>query len=160
LCPLKPSGFGECIGLAFLPTGVGVTGSSRVFAAEARKARLHTYVLGAGKLAPGPVVMVGRNPHGTAVQYKGNLYVPIERGVAVVDVRKLRQSRPIALPSTPAGIWIAPASGRLFAALYPKNETAIVNTVGKTAAPKLLGTGLRPVVVGGDSTGRVFVVNA
>jgi DNA-binding beta-propeller fold protein YncE len=157
LCELGTKGdLLPCLLLGFRPTGLGVSPTGLVFASDANG---YLWRFSGQGLAPAGVFAVGANPHGIFVPSRGRLYVPIERGVAVVDVRGRRLERVIHLPVTPAAIWVSDYTGRLFAALYATNQVARVDTTTKIASTKLLDDYVRPVAVWGDAaTNSVYVL--
>ena len=107
----------------------------------------------------GAAIAVGKYPHGNTVEFSKRLYVPVDRGVAVVDIATRKVIRTIPLPGTPASIWIAPSTGRLFAPLYAQNKVAVVDTATPDKPPKLVATGPRPVAVSGSGS-SIYVANA
>jgi protein kinase-like protein len=156
LCEIGPrGGFLPCQALAFRPTGLGVSPTGLVFASDE-----HGYLwrFSGGTLAPAGVIAVGSDPHGVFVPSRGRLYVPVERGVAVVDVRDKRLERVIHLPVTPAAIWVSDYNGRLFAALYATDQVADVDTTRESAPRTLMKGYEHPVAVWGDAaTNKVYV---
>jgi hypothetical protein len=159
LCELGPNGgFVACLPLGFRPTGLGVSPTRLVFASDER-GYLQVFRASGRRLLPAGALSVGANPHGIFVPSRGRLYVPVERGVAVVDALGRNRLRVIHLPVTPAAIWASPYSGRLFAALYATNQVADVDTTTESAATKLLANYERPVAVWGDAaTNSVYVL--
>jgi len=144
--------------LGFRPTGLGMSPTGTVFAADGLGYVL-PFQLSAGRLIPGDPIKVGADPHGTLVASRGRLYVPIRRGVAVVAPIGHLLLRTIRLPVSPAAIWVSPFSGKLFAALYAIDRIAVVDTTLRSATPTLLKGFSKPVAVwGGDE--YVYEVNA
>src|SRR5581483_3818573 len=119
------------------------------------------FQLTAGGLSPGDPIAVGTDPHGTFAASRGRLYVPVERGVAVVSPvsHKAFRVRTIPLPVSPAAIWVSPFSGKLFAALYASDSIAVVDTTLERARPKFYKGFAKPVAVTGTDN-YVYVVNA
>jgi hypothetical protein len=159
LCEVGPGGaLRPCLALGFNPTGLGVSPTGLVFASD-RRGYLQVFKPSRDGLVPGSPLAVLEKPHGVFVPSRGRLYVPVERGIAVVDVLGQRLLRTINLPVTPAAIWLSDNSGQLFAALYATNDVAKVDTTKENAPTNLLKGYTRPVAVWGDSaTGSVYVV--
>jgi hypothetical protein len=148
LCELGPQGFLGCLTLGFRPTGLGVSPTGLVFASDAQG---YLWRFSGRRLAPAGVLAVGANPHGIFLSSRGRLYVPIERGVAIIDALGKRLERVINLPVTPASIWVSSLSGRLFAALYATDQVARVDTTTGSAPTKLLNGYQRPVALWGGT---------
>ncbi len=149
LCELAPKGgFLACQALGFRPTGLGVSPTGLVFAGDADG---DLWRFSGRSLAPAGVVAVGSDPHGLFQPSRGRLYVPIERGIAVVDALGKRLERVIHLPVTPAALWVSSLSGRLFAALYATDQVARVDTTTGSATTKLLNDYTRPVAIWGGT---------
>ncbi len=159
LCEVGPSGgLLPCLTLAFRPTGLGVSPTGTVFASDGR-GYLQVFKPSRQGLLPASPLAVLARPHGLFVPSRGRLYVPVKRGIAVVDVLGQRVLRTIHLPVTPAAIWVSDRSGQLFAALYATNEVAEVDTTKNSAPTRFLKGYTRPVAVWGDApAGWVYVV--
>jgi len=157
LCTLHGLHVRRCVRLGFVVSAAGV-GGGRVFVADGRNGSV--LVLPASTLAlPSHAIGVGRKPHGRLLAFRGRLYVPVERGVAVVGLATGRLVRTIALPGTPSDIYVDASTGSLFAALYAGKKVAIVETAAPARAPRLTTVAAHPVAVAG-SAGRVYVVGA
>jgi hypothetical protein len=148
----------RCVSLGFRPTGLGVAPTGFVFTADAL-GNLEVFQASRSGLKVKEPVGVGPNPHGTLVAALGRLYVPIRRGVAVVDPQGRHFLRVIHLPVSPAAIWVSPFSGKLFAALYATDEIALVDATLESATPRLFKGFSKPVAVWGTER-YVFEVNA
>jgi serine/threonine protein kinase len=147
-----------CGDIGFRAAGLGSSPTGLVFAAD-RDGTIAVYNPQKGRLAYGRTAAVNLSkPHGTLVSSRGRLYVPVERGVAVVDPLDRKLLRVIHLPVTPAAIWVGRFSGRLFAALYATDQLALVDTTHDVAAQLLSGYS-RPVAVWG-SGGTAYVYSA
>jgi serine/threonine protein kinase len=159
LCEVGPSGgLLPCLPLGFRPTGLGVSPTGLVFASDAR-GYLQVFKPSRQGLLPASPLGVLSMPHGIFVPSRGRLYVPVERGIAVVDVLGQKVLRTIHLPVTPSSIWVSDLSGRLFAGLYATNQVARVDTTTESAPTSLLNGYTRPVAVSGG-TRFVYVVGA
>ena len=64
----------------------------------------------------------------------------------------------IELPATPAGVAIAPSSGKLFATLPAANQVAVLDALDVEAEPALVPVGEQPAALAGASD-VVYVVN-
>jgi DNA-binding beta-propeller fold protein YncE/tRNA A-37 threonylcarbamoyl transferase component Bud32 len=127
VCVLGASGKPACVHVSASPSGLGA-GGGRVFVADADGGTVTVLRRKAARLVPaGAPIHVGTRPHGTPVAVGGRLYVPVERGVAIVDIDR-RRVRRIALPVTPASLWVVRATRRLFAALPATGRVALVDT--------------------------------
>jgi DNA-binding beta-propeller fold protein YncE len=160
LCEINSAGtrFLACLPLGFRPTGLGVSPTGRVFVSDAR-GYLQMFNASTKRLAPAGSVLVGQHPHGIFVPSRGRLYVPVERGIAVVAPLGPNLLRTIRLPVTPAALWVSSLSGRLFAALYATDQVARVDTTTGSATTKLLNGYARPVAIWGG-TRFVYVLAA
>ena len=162
LCVVGVRGLSRCAELAFPPSGIGAFGS-RIYVANGRTGTVTVLARHGARLARiGEPIAVGADPHGTLVFSRGRLYVPAKRGIAVIDLANRRVSR-IALPVTPAALWLVPFNGRLFAALPGTHQVALFDTT-HLAAPTFVSVGKKPVAVAGGTTGtgphEVVVVDA
>jgi len=83
------------------------------------------------------------------------LYVPVTRGIAVVDLKTGKRLPPIALTATPVALAAGPGN-RLFAALFSTGKVAVVSPGRK---PVLVAAGKGPVALA-TAGGNVYVVNA
>ena len=159
LCEIGPEGRrGPCGDIGFRAVALGSSPTGAIFAADEHGA-VAVYSLRGDRLVYSATAALNLpRPHGTLVSSRGRLYVPIERGVAVVDPLNRRLLRVIHLPVTPSAIWVGRFSGQLFAALYAQDRLAIVDTL-RDAAPRLLPGYSRPVAVWG-SEGDAYVYGA
>jgi serine/threonine protein kinase len=141
---------GSCVRLPFAPTGVGANTSGRVVAAaDGDRGRVGLFrPVGARLVRAGPPVAVGRHPHGDLRIHGGRLFVPIERGIAVVDIAGRRLATTIRLPVTPAATWIS-SRGRLYAALPAMDRLAVIELASPARKPVLLAVVKRPVALTG-----------
>ena len=159
LCQISIAAAGastRCVRLGFVPSGVGVSGPSKIYVADRAAGRIVEYARRGNKLVATRRIRLGRGtqPRGRLVAEGGTLYAPIKRGIAVVDLARARVSR-IALRTTPAAI--AAARGRtLVAALYASDAVAIVDP--RTRVTRLVRGVKRPVAVATDATGRLAYV--
>jgi serine/threonine protein kinase/DNA-binding beta-propeller fold protein YncE len=165
LCIVFRGRLRPCVDLQFAPSGVAVSHSDQIFVADREGGQIVYYSVEGGKLAVHPPIAVGPEPHGKLVELSGKLYVPIQRGVAVVDLQTLVKSGTIPLRATPTDISVVPSTGRLFAALYSKNRIAIIDTNAPNAAPRLVFTGRGPVAISRAAAATpagsvLYVVNA
>src|SRR5205823_3006504 len=95
---------------------------------------------------------------GILVASRGRLYVPVDRGVAIVDPLGGNLLRVIRLPVSPAAIWVGRFSGRLLAALYAGDRIAVVDTTSAGARPTFPTVVRKPVAIWG-SGGVAYVVS-
>ena len=150
--------FAPCLDLPFAPTGLGVAPSGRLDVADGRTGIVRSYRWASGRLvsAGGPF-RVGRAPHGRLATHRGLLYVPVTRGVAVVDPGSRAVRRTLALPVTPSDVWISPSTGRLFAPLPGVGRVAVLRT-GSAGVPRLVAAAGKPVAVVGTASASAPVV--
>jgi tRNA A-37 threonylcarbamoyl transferase component Bud32 len=158
ICEIRTNGVLEpCGDIGFHAVALGSSPTGSVFAADGKGA-IAEYVPQRGRLVYRGTAATGlENPHGTLVSSRGRLYVPVERGVAVVDPLNSRVLRVIGLPVTPSAIWVGRFSGRLFATLYADDRVALVDTT-RDAGPRFLAGFSRPVAVWGTG-GAAYVYN-
>jgi hypothetical protein len=143
---------GPCVRLGFSPSGLGTSPSGVISVADGRAGTVVLYRrVGARLAALGAAVPVGSRPHGALVSFRGRLYVPVDRGLAVVDPQSRRLVRVIGLPATAAAIWIVPFSGRLFATLPASDRVAVLDTAFPSLPPALIRAGRGPLAVVGAS---------
>jgi len=149
----------SCVDLPFAPTGLGVSPSGRIDLADARAGSVRSYRRAGGRLvAAGEPIRVGRGPHGRLASHGGLLYVPVTRGIAVVDPGARTVRRTVALPVTPSDVWISLSTGRLFAPLPGVGRVAVLGTTSAEAAPRLVAAAGKPVAVGGTASAGSPVV--
>ena len=147
VCRLRAAGASACVRLAARPAALGAAGG-RVYAADTTAGTLTTLGEKRGRLVKlGAPTRVGRRPHGTLAAFRDRLYVPVERGIAVVDLRNGKVRR-VALPVTPAAIWVAPFSRRLFATLPATNRVAVLDAATGRLL-RMTAVGGRPVALAG-----------
>ena len=148
-----------CLDLPFAPTGLGVAPSGRLDVADGRTGIVRSYRRASGRLvsAGGPF-RVGRAPHGRLATHRGLLYVPVTRGVAVVDPGARAVRRTLALPVTPSDVWISPSTGRLFAPLPGVGRVAVLRTGSAEGVPRLVAAAGKPVAVVGTASASAPVV--
>src|SRR5439155_18438604 len=103
----------------FVPTGLGVA-PGRFFVADGPAGTVE--IISSSTLAASRPVRVAKIPHGRLVEFLDRLYVPVERGISVVDLSTRRLVRTISLPGTPSDIWIVPTNGLLVATLYSRKQ--------------------------------------
>jgi hypothetical protein len=156
LCVLGAEGPVGCIGLPFLPSGLGADGE-QVFAVDRDGSRVVAFAAGARGLArDGVLELEPRSaPHGTPASFRGRLYVAVERGIAVVDLASGRLERTIHLPTTPADLWVVPFNGRLFAPLFAQDRVAVLDLTAERPRPRLVPAGDGPVAVAGPLSSAV-----
>jgi hypothetical protein len=147
LCVLAKSGAGRCVAMPFAPSGLGASGDT-VYAADAAAGTIVSFSAAHGLARVGVPVRVGPGPHGTVLAFRGRLYVPVQRGIAVVDLS--RRVRRINLPVTPSSLWIVRRSGRLLAALPGVGEVALLDTA-HGGVPTLIPVDGTPVAIAGGA---------
>ena len=154
ICVIGGNKANPCAGTPFTPAGLGAGPDGTFYVADGGGGTVVPYARsGAGLLAGGPITLgAGSKPHGRLIVFRGKLYVPVSRGVAVVDIAGHRKSSTISLPTTPAAIWIVPHHGRLFAALYASNQVAMVDALVPGSKPELVAKITKPVDVGGSAS--------
>ncbi len=160
LCRVPTIGsLGPCIVLGFAPSGLGTSGAT-VVVGDATGGQAVVFTVGAGVLSRTSSIAVGRRPHGRiVVDSSGRIAVPIERGIAVADVRSGQMSGTIALPTTPVDIAAVPDTGRIVAALPGSDQVALVDAARPGETPRLIDAGTRPLAVAVNDAGRAIVVN-
>ncbi len=159
LCEIGAGGGrGPCGDIGFRAVALGSSPTGAIFAADDHGAVAVYRLRGDRLVYSGTAALNLPRPHGTLVSSRGRLYVPIERGVAVVDPLNRKLLRVIHLPVTPSAIWVGRFSGQLFATLYAQDRLAVVDTL-HDAAPRLLPGYSRPVAVWG-SEGNAYVYGA
>src|SRR4029077_9660395 len=97
---------------------------------------------GGGRAGAGPVKLAAK-PTGSPVVIGSKLYVPVTRGIAVVDLKTGKPVSTIALPATPVALAVGPGN-RLFAALFSSGKVAVI-AQGKK--PVLVAAGNGPVAL-------------
>ncbi len=141
LCLLGVAGPAACVRAAFAPTGVGATAGSMILAVDGTKGVLWTFVRSGAKLAArGNPIVVGKRAHGPLVVVGNRAYVPVSRGLAIVDLGSRRVTSTIPLLVTPG----APAlvAGSLVTPLPARGGVALVSTKpGARSVPAFVATG-------------------
>jgi predicted Ser/Thr protein kinase len=161
LCVLSDTRLDPCLDLDFRPAGIGITtdGSRILIASGSGEPTVVPFGVEADRLVEQEPIALEAKPTGAPVEFRGSVYVPVEGGVAVIDLAASSVSSSIALPATPAAIAIAASSGKLFAALPGANQVAVLDTLDSQAEPALEAVGEQPAAL----TGRgdvVYVLNA
>jgi hypothetical protein len=147
----------SCASVRFAPAGLGAGPGGRVYVADGDGGTITVLRKAGGALhQDGPPVRAGRRPHGPVLFHRGSLYVPVRRGIAIVDPAN-GLTRTVRLPVTPSDLWLAP-SGRLFAPLPGIDQIAVVEP-RTTSAPRLVAVVRTPVTVTAVE-GSVLVVGA
>ena len=148
-----------CLDLPFAPTGLGVAPSGRLDVADGRTGIVRSYRRASDRLVSvGGPFRVGRAPHGRLAAHRGLLYVPVTRGVAVVDPVMRAVRRTLTLPVTPSDVWISPSTGRLFAPLPGVGTVAVLGTGSAEVVPRLVAVAGKPVAVAGTAAASAPVV--
>jgi serine/threonine protein kinase/DNA-binding beta-propeller fold protein YncE len=160
LCLLTGEALRPCVALGFVPSGLRITSAGPILVADGSGGTLAQYAPRGGMLVLERRIQVGPDPHGAMDSVGGRLYVPVRRGVAIVDLQTGR-SRKVALPSTPTAVAFVPSTGRLFAALYSQRGIAVVNPSVRGPAPSVVRVGARLVgIVSGSTTSNASVLFA
>jgi hypothetical protein len=142
----------------FAVTGAGVVrADSSVVLADGAAGTVVRYTNKGARLVAGKTLPAGPGAHGNLLTFRDRLYVPIQRGLAVVDLTGKAKPSVIRLPTSPAAIWISP-TGRLFATLPAENAVAFVDLASARPAPQYVPVGKRPQGVAGIG-GTVYVAN-
>ena len=145
-CLLAGGRLDPCVTVAFVASGVGISADGRrVYVLQQKPGRLLPFrVTGDGLAAEEPIEVKGA-PRGELVAYGKSLYVPVERGLLVVNAES-GVSRVVALPTTPSAVWIA-ASGRAFAPLPAMNAVAVLDTAHISKPARMVKVGKQPFSV-------------
>ena len=107
----------------------------------------------------GTPIKLPRQPQGDPVAIGSTLYVPVRRGIAVIDTDTGKVLSTIALPVSPLSL-VANGKKQLFAALFSTNQVAALtlSKPGATPTIKLIGVQKGPVALA-SSGGSIYVVN-
>src|SRR5262249_51984597 len=148
LCRVTPQAVSPCVTLAFAPAGAAVYAKTpsrtQVYVVDPSSGSVVPYLLGSGTLSAGTPIDVGQKAHGTPVVIGSKLYVPVQRGVAVVDIPTGKLATTIPLAATPVSL-VAGPNGKLFAALFSANKVAVIDPATPTKPPVLVATGRGPI---------------
>lgn len=162
LCGVTPTGaLQPCVVLGFAASGLGVAGSS-VVVADPGDQQVVMYAAGRSSLTRTGAIPVGVQPHG---ELAGNdagdrVYVPIERGLAVVDTAAGRLASTIQLETTPSDVAISRRTGAVLVALPGSRRVAIIDPLQSVPVPRLVDIGGPPVTLAADPAGdAVFAVS-
>jgi Protein kinase domain len=159
LCLVGVSGPGPCVRAAFAPTGVGASPGGTILAVDGAHGTLVSFQRSGKKLAPkGAAIPVGKRAHGPVVVVGTRAYVPVSRGLAIVDLASHRVTSTVPLQVTPG----APAlvAGTLVAPLPARNGVALVSTKpGAKAAPAFVATGPLASIATAGSGSVAYVAN-
>jgi predicted Ser/Thr protein kinase len=160
LCVLSGAKLNPCVDLAFSPAGLGVTsdGSGILVGNASDEPALVPFQLDNGQLVEQNWVRLDAKPTGGPVEFRGNVYVPVEGGVAIVDLDAGTVASSIALPATPASLTVASTSGNLFAAMPGANQVAVVDTLAVDSEPTFVPVGELPAALSAGSD-AVYVAN-
>ena len=157
VCRLEP-GEVACTLLDFAPSGVGVVlADSSVVVADRSGGTIVPLRVAGSTLKAGEPIPVGPQPRGNLLSFQGRLYVPIQRGLAVVDLVAKAKTAVIRLPTSAEDVWISP-TGRLFATLPASDAVAVVDLASARPAAQLVEVGHRPQGIAGAG-GTVYVAN-
>ncbi len=127
-----------CVDTAgFAPAGLGVAAGGRVLVADRAGGKVELLTVNGGQLVAGPEHDAGSQPSGRLIAFRKNLFVPVARGVAVLDLATGGLRRTIELPARPSDIWVA-STGRLFAALPSLGKVAVVDVTAPSQKPRLV----------------------
>ena len=108
LCRVTPQAVSPCASLPFAPAGGAVyapaPGKSIVWLVDANTRTVVPNALGGGGLAGAGPVKLAAKPTGSPVVIGSKLYVPVTRGIAVVNLKTGKPVSTIALPATPVAL--------------------------------------------------------
>ncbi len=107
----------------------------------------------------GTPIKLPQQPQGDPVAIGSTLYVPVRRGIAVIDTATGKVISTIALPVSPLSL-VANGKKQLFAALFSTNQVAALtlSKPGATPTIKLVDVQKGPVALA-SSGGSIYVVN-
>ena len=144
---------------AFVLTGVGATPGGTILAVDGTHGTLVSFGRSGKKLAPkGSAIPVGKRAHGPVVVVGTRAFVPVSRGLAVVDLGTRRVISTMPLRSRPG----APAlvAGSIVAPLPARNGVALVSTKpGAKATPAFVATGPLASLATAGSGSLAYVAN-
>jgi hypothetical protein len=157
VCLVVGTAVEPCAAVPFAPTGLGVSRGGDVYVADGDGGVVARYTRRGDRLVARSTLRLSADasPHGTLVPFGGEVYVPVKRGVAVLDVVSGRVERTIRLATTPTSVWVVPFNGRMFAPLYARDMVAVADVAAGSGAPTLVQSGDAPVAVAGSLTSSV-----
>ena len=150
LCAVTQQAVSPCASLPFAPSGGGVDGISSsksiVYVTDRASASVVPYTATKTTVTAGTPIKLPRQPQGDPVAIGSTLYVPVRRGIAVIDTDTGKVLSTIALPVSPLSL-VANGKKQLFAALFSTNQVAAVtlSKPGATPTIKLVGAQKGPV---------------
>ncbi len=163
LCAVTPQAVSPCAALPFAPSGGGVhrisSGKSVVYVTDRASASVVPYTATKTTVTAGTPIKLPQQPQGDPVAIGSTLYVPVRRGIAVIDTDTGKVLSTIALPVSPLSL-VANGKKQLFAALFSTNQVAALtlSKPGATPTIKLIGVQKGPVALA-SSGGSIYVVN-
>jgi hypothetical protein len=161
LCRVTPQAVSPCTSLSFAPTGAAVYAKNpshtQIYVVDPSSGSVVPYLLGGGALKAGAPIGVGQKARGNPVVIGSKLYVPVQRGIAVVDIPTGKLTTTIPLSASPVSL-AAGAGGKLFAALFSANKVAVVDPASPTKPPVLVAAGKGPIALA-SAAGGVYLVN-
>ena len=163
LCAVTLQAVSPCAALPFAPSGGGVhridSGKSVVYVTDRASASVVPYTATKKTVTEGTPIKLPQQPQGDPVAIGSTLYVPVRRGIAVIDTDTGKVLSTIALPVSPLSL-VANGKKQLFAALFSTNQVAALtlSKPGATPTIKLVGVQKGPVALAG-SGGSIYVVN-
>ena len=155
VCRVTPAALGPCASLDFAPSGVGATPAG-AFVADERTASLRVHRVAGGELDEVGEIDVGARPRGGMASDDGRLYVPVERGIAIVDTRAGATIATVPTETSPADLHVD-GTGRLYAALPGSDAVAVLEGGSPREEPVLIPAGPEPVALAGTGA-RVVVL--
>src|SRR5262249_33662457 len=141
LCIVKGDQLTPCVGLPYVPSGVGLD-RGKVFVADSAKGVVIPYKVARSGFTAGTAIDVGKGAGGLMPVTKGLLLVPVKSGLAVVDTSSGEVKGTVELPSSPGQI--AVANGKAFVPLPAAGKVAIVDPTAVDAAPTFVDAGEKP----------------
>ena len=159
VCLVGASGPGPCVRASFVATGVGARPGGTVLAVDGPHGALATFRRAGKKLvASGSEIVVGKKAHGPVVVVGSRAYVPVSRGIAVVDLATRKVTSTIPLQVTPG----APAivGGTIVAPLPARGGVALISSGAKAATPRFVATGPLAYAAGAGTGSLAYVANA
>jgi hypothetical protein len=161
LCAVTPQAVSPCVTLPFAPSGGGVqrisSEKSVVYLTDRASASVIPYTATKSGLTAGTPIHLPQQPQGDPIAIHKKLYVPIRRGIAVVDTGTGKVTATIALPVSPLSL-VASPSGKVFAALFSTNQLAVVDPSKPAVAPVFVKVQKGPIALAA-SGGSLYVVN-
>ena len=159
VCLVGASGPGPCVRASFVATGVGARPGGTVLAVDGAHGALATFRRAGKKLvASGSEIVVGKKAHGPVVVVGSRAYVPVSRGIAVVDLATRKVTSTIPLQVTPG----APAivGGTIVAPLPARGGVALISSGARAATPRFVATGPLAYAAGAGTGSLAYVANA